>query len=185
MKDNTWSRFVATSTLLIALSVHGVSAQEVTASVGIDGSWSVDPEYAGSLGACELVGRKIGDSRMPDVSLVISNGVIQHRFKKTEGISIVAQAGQKTSEMKEADGTEYIVIDYNFRLNTNPTPHEIDFLWNMSDGEPASSQGICMIEGSTLWFAVGLFGADKRPSDFEVDRFMPNYQKSVVKAQRK
>lgn len=185
MRTIEWARLVVTSGLLIALTLPAANAQEAPTDPAINGTWIVDSDFIGSLGACELVGRKIGDSRMPEVSLVISDGLIRHRYKKTEGITVDAQAGQTTSEVKDADGTEYIVIDYGFRLNTNESPHQIDFFWKDSDGTPGSSRGIYKVEEGTLWFAVGIFGSNNRPSDFERSTYMPDYQKSVMKAGKK
>jgi uncharacterized protein (TIGR03067 family) len=120
---------------------------------------------------------------MPEVTLVISTNTVSHRYKKMAGVSIHAQAGQKTTEIKAADGTEYVVIDYNYKLNPKATPREIDFRWTASDGgADGSSRGIYKLEGSTLWLAISVRSSADRPKDY--DRSSYDFSKSVLKAEK-
>jgi hypothetical protein len=142
----------------------------------IVGTWVIDPEYSGSLGAYELIMRKSGDATVPKISLVISTNSIIHRYKKpsAEAFAVNSQQGNEFQVIKDSDGNEYYAIQYSYTLNTSATSHEIDLLFTGA----RTRQGIYKLENDNLWLSIDL-NDEKRPVDFT-----PGPIKSVIKATR-
>lgn len=183
--NSTWQRLTLAFTLLAAILVHDVRGKDISSVPDLIGIWEVDSHFTrslGTLGVKAMLWRKVGDSSLPDSSLVISNGSIQHRIQKKEGFGVITPPGM-SSEVKEQDGTEYYVIDYKYNLDSKATPHQIDFFWRTPEGKQESSKGIYKIENGILWLAIGAnLYTDKRPSEFEVSQ---DLEKCVIKATKK
>jgi uncharacterized protein (TIGR03067 family) len=148
----------------------------------IVGTWSVDPQQSGSLGAVELLMTKMEGSKTPlEISIVISPKSIIHRYKKPVAatLEVLSQMGEAYPVVKDETGADCYAIEYTYALNTTTTPHEIDL--HTADGL-RSSKGIYKLEGDDLLLSVSGPGSETRPSDFVREQF--GVSKFVIKARR-
>jgi hypothetical protein len=181
----------STSVLLgafLLVSLETIRAgDDVAVNSSIIGTWTLvgRGRGLGSLGACELIQQNMYDLQPIEASLVISTNSIHHRYKKIEGVRVIAQRGQTTSVVKSPDGNEYVVIDYNYKVNTNTTPHQIDLSWTTDEGKSATALGIYRIyrlPNTALELSINIIGGD-RPEDFD-DSERADHSRSVIFALR-
>lgn len=152
------------------------------------GTWFVDPKYLGSLGACEFIGRKIGDNRMPECFIDISTNEIRQRYKALDGVTVTAQIGSKELIVTNSNGSIDIVIAYNYTIDDSTTPSQINLIRTTKGGKTLSFPGICTVEDGILWLAVAFDGVNpaKRPDNFRTGRFYPDNpaDKTVIRGER-
>jgi uncharacterized protein (TIGR03067 family) len=153
-------------------AVPPTKGKQVSVDQAILGTWVMDPDHRGTLGAFELFMGNVNTT--PDIymeqSLVIStNAVIhRHRMPRAGGPEVVGQTGGHMTRLpvaRDGTGEKNYVIEYHYTLNTSTTPHEIDLHW-IGGAQDQSSKGIYKVEDGVLWLAISLDGNDPRPRDF-------------------
>jgi hypothetical protein len=163
------------------LWTYATEMKQPSADASILGTWLIDREHSGSLGAFELVMRKIGDATIPETSLVITTNSIIHRYKKqpSAAFAVAGQEGMTIPLLKDRAGTEYYTIEYRYTANTNVIPHEIELTW-IRGGKEFASKGIFKLEKASLWLSISIMGEAERPRDFK--RAAVGLSPSVLKA---
>ena len=147
---------------------HGGSESRVVGS--IMGTWLVDPSRCGSLGASELLARPVGDTNVPQMTLVISGTTILHRYRKdrmTPFELVSPRADIKTS--RDHSGVRYEAIEYSYYVVPNTSPHRIDLQFAGPLGQQ-SSYGIFRLQQGPLWFCFpAVTGDSRRPRAWDTD----------------
>ncbi len=136
----------------------------------IMGTWLVDPSRCGSLGASELLARPVGDTNVPQMTLVISDTTILHRYRKdrmTPFELVSPRADIRAS--RDHTGVRYDEIEYSYSVVPNTSPHRIDLQFAGPLGRQ-SSHGIFRLQQGQLWFCFpASTGGSRRPRTWDSD----------------
>lgn len=144
--------------------------QQHASANSILGTWLIDPARAGSLGAFEMLARSVGDTNVPQMTLVVSQTSILHRYKKAKEAPFqLLSARAEITNSRDHHGAEYAAIRYAYSLTPHTTPSRIDLRFTGPRGEQRS-YGIYRLERDRLWLCFPAAAGDtRRPRDWSND----------------